>query len=164
MDVGPLQLFYSNEFVDLWTINGVALPAFMPFAYAWYWFLPNLFLLPNVKWLDEHWGRWQYLWIWVLGGAWNFIVEWPFTTLTDLWTYYWKESWTIGGVPLLNPPIAGLNTLLIYVFARYLWTRNAGQGLRQLYLPNLAAMSLAFYLTWLPFTYILGETQSHWHV
>lgn len=165
MSVGPLQFHYSEPaFLDLWTVDGWGPLVAMDIpAYGWYWFLPNLFLLPNVRWIDEHWGRWQYLWIWLITGAWNLAVEWPFTTLTELWDYHWKDTWSIGGLPVANPPIAGVTSLLIYVFLRRLMSTDSTGGIRRLYLPYTAWTVLAFYITWVPSTWILNATRSHWH-
>ncbi len=164
MDIGPYHFRYSSEFVELWSLHGILVPAMIPFAWAWYWWLPNLILLPKIQWLDENWGRWQYLWIFLLGGVWNIAVEWPATTLTDLWTYDWKDSWTIGGVPWMNIPNGGLSTLLLYVCCRYVWTHMKGKSLREVFLLYLAAVNLAFYLNWIPFTVILGKTEKYWDV
>lgn len=163
MDIGPLQLGYSKEFVNLWVIDGVGLPLMIPFAYGWYWFLPNLIFLPNRDWMDGHWKKMQYLYIFLIASFWNFIVEWPATTFTDLWHYYWK-AWTIGGIPITNPFNAGAASLLIYAFSRIAMKQEQTGPLGLLYLHHLAWVNLAFYVTWVFFTYILGITMPFWHM
>ena len=162
MDVGPLQLGYSDRFLSLWTINGVRLPLMIPFAYAWYWCLPNLLLLPNRDWVDRHWGKRQYLYVFLLAGLWNFAIESPATTLGGLWHYYWK-AWTLGGIPATNPANAGLTSLLIYVFSRIAMRQDEKLPFGVLWLHHFAWVNLGFYLTWVPFTFLLGVTSPIWH-
>ena len=162
MDIGPLQLAYDPGFLNLWVINGVGLPLMIPFAYAWYWFLPNLILLPRREWIDRRWGNAQYLYVFVLTGLFNIAVEWPATTLGGLWHYSWK-TWTIGGVPATNIPMAGSTSLLIYLFSRIAMKQDERQPFGILCLHHLAWVSLGLYLPWVLGTYVLGVTMPIWH-
>jgi hypothetical protein len=130
-DIGPLELGYDHRFVNLWTIHGVSLPLVMPLAYGWYWAIPILVLLPMSGWLQERFGRWQYLVVFVGGGLFNILVEYPATTYVQLWTYFWDQNsgWTLGGMPITNGPCAGTVTLFMYVFCCYLWDRRGGDTL-----------------------------------
>jgi hypothetical protein len=134
----------------------------IPLAYAWYWFLPNLVFLPHREWLDRNWGKMQVLYIFLLTGFWNFLVEWPATTFTGLWHYYWK-SWTIGGLPITNPINAGFTSLLLYIFTRIAMRQDDRSSFGIIFLHHLAWVNLGFYLTWVLFTYLLGITMPLWH-
>jgi hypothetical protein len=170
MDVGPLQLGYHKAFLSLWVIDGVSLPLCMPFSYGWYWFLPNLVFLPLMGWMDRHWGKMQFLYIFIIVGLYNVLVEYPATTWTsNLWNYYWQPDtvWSLGGIPITNAPAAGLSSLLIFVFARYLIKQDEDHTkdtFGVLFLKHAAAVNLAFYVTWIIFTPILGLTMPYWHV
>jgi hypothetical protein len=169
MDVGPLQLGYHKTFLSLWVIDGISLPLFMPFAYGWYWFLPNLVFLPLMDWMDRHWGKMQFLYIFIFVSLYNVVVEYPATTWTNLWNYYWRldSAWTLGGIPITNAPNAGLSSLLIFVFCRYLIKQEKDDTKDRfgvLFLKHSAAVTLAFYITWVIFTPILGLTMPYWHI
>ncbi|WP_156766870.1 hypothetical protein [Mycobacterium sp. E796] len=131
-DIGPLELGYDHRFVSLWTIHGVSLPLVMPLAYGWYWAIPILVLLPLSGRLQHRFGRWQYLVIFIGGGLFNILVEYPATTYVQLWTYFWDQNsgWTLGGMPITNGPCAGTVTLFMYVGCRYLWDRRSGDMFR----------------------------------
>lgn len=188
MDVGPLQLGYDPRFVDLWNIRGVSLPLFMPFAYAWYFALPVLIFVPMSEWLQHRFGWLQYPFVFIVGGAYNVLVEYPATTFTSLWDYYWRSEslWTLGGMPATNIPAAGTTHLLMFVFCRYLWSRRqavasfdaspigAVEGAAQsmatekgisfgvLALLYAAAVALAFQFSWTIWTPLLGLGMDSW--
>jgi hypothetical protein len=105
-DIGPLQLGYDHRFHNLWTLHGVSLPLCMPLAYGWYWAIPLLLLLPMSGRLQQRFGRWQYLVVFVITGLYNILVEYPATTFISLWNYFWDQNsgWTLGGMPITMVP------------------------------------------------------------
>lgn len=162
MDIGPLQLGYSDLFISLWVIDGRSLPLMIPFAYAWYYFFPNVVLLQNKDRLDRHWGRMQYLYIYLIMLVYNPLIEIPASSL-GLWNYYWK-AWTIGGIPITNPFMAAGAHLLIYVFTRHFAMKQDADGhFGKLYLHHLAWINVSFYVRYLPYTYFSGMTMKFWH-
>jgi hypothetical protein len=82
--------------------------------------------MPILDALDRRLGRWQYVVIFVGGGLWNIVVEYPATTFTHLWHYYWRtgSGWTLGHMPMTNAPAAGTTTLLVFLTCRYVYRRH----------------------------------------
>jgi hypothetical protein len=162
MDIGPLQLGYDSRFMNLWVFDGIALPLMIPFAYAWYYFLPNLILLQSSKWMDDHWGNKQYLYLYLILLVYNPLVEIPASQL-DLWRYFWAH-WNIGGIPITNPFMAAGAHLLIYVFTRHFaMKQDENMHFGKLFLHHLAWVSVSFYVRYVPFTYFSGMTMQYWH-
>jgi hypothetical protein len=122
------RVTYAEQFIPLWTIQGVLQPVALLCTYAFYFGIPVLLLVHARERLDRSLGRWGYAVVFVGGGLLSPAFEIPMVQL-GLWTYHQRPEFLLGGVPWSNVWYSGMLSVAAYAGARLAvrWG-SVGQG------------------------------------
>jgi hypothetical protein len=101
-------------------------PLMMPFAWGWFFAIPVILMFRNKDKIDRLPLWVQIVGIYVFFFLWDFVVEYGSTGFA-LWTYYWPESYLIGGVPWVIPAAVGTAFLMYYYGHNYLLKYSTGK-------------------------------------
>lgn len=111
------RVTYAQEFIPLWSIEGVVQPVALACNYAFFFGVPVLMLARARHTLDRKLGGWGYLAVFLLGALLDLAFEIPAVGL-GLWTYHQAEPFLLGGVPYSNFWYSGLLFVASYGAAR----------------------------------------------
>jgi hypothetical protein len=111
------RVVYAEQFIPLWSIQGVVQPVALACNYAFFFGAPVLLLVHHRAWIDKRLGRWGYAAVFALGALLDLGFEIPVVKL-GLWTYYQKPDFLLGGVPWSNFWYSGMLMVASYSAAR----------------------------------------------
>lgn len=111
------RVTYDSQFIPLWQIDGVVQPVALVANYAFYFGIPVLLLVSKREWLEQRFGRWNYLAVFLFGAALDASFEIPAVQL-GLWAYHQAPEFLVGGLPWSNIWYSGLLTVACYGAAR----------------------------------------------